>query len=505
MQYESKYPHQIPLPVENVLPPIKSNIKGYEITQRKIKIEQMATRTVAMDRLNYFWTNDQNIMATTDVKPKTSCNSFASPDEPNLTYNCVIEKMCYFIHYLHVASSSFLSIFKLDILTPAYSSTPYEFIHRGMFFGRSMNLFNMVLSTKLVELLETKNIEWITRILMQIEERHGFNRNGYFIAPLSFEIQPPYSMARNYLGQLISPVLLTDIKGYDPANDDFKLQICAKEEYIYWIVETILLHFNELVRLGLKRFKYSFLVGEHKLFSINEYFPDLHVDRPIEHHVHKGIQFKTELLISPNIVLYTRNQDNYTELIHMLCGLFPDTFPLSKGISRFNMRLNDNLTYSVGGHNQFKFEKLCDILPIEYKLVVNAVKQHPERYAELSSYSKIVTGHTLLNANGTINKILSYNSVPLPYTSFQEIYAKYGLMDYYIPLPPDLNSQIMTLPRTKTDIIMYANVIYTDVKEPSVEMSKLPSGGKTNKKRRKTYKNKHKKPRKTIKSTIPLI
>jgi hypothetical protein len=355
-----------------------------------------------------------------------------------------------------------------------------------------MNLFNMIFSTKLVELLETKNIEWITRILMRIEEKQGIEQTGHFTVSPPFEMQHPYRIFRRHLGQLISPVLLNKtIKDYDPKNDDFKLQICAKEEYIYWIIETLLLHFNELVQVGLKRFKYSFLVGESKLFSINEYFPDLPTDKPITHHVHKGIQFKTELLNAPNIVLYTRNQDNYSELVHMLCGLFPDDFPLSKGISRFNMRLNNNITFSVSGHNEFKFTRISDVIPLEYKLIMNEVKQHPKRYDELAPYSKIVTGHTLFNKDGTINKILSYNNVIAPYASFHEVYAKYGLMKYYLPLPSDLNDEIPRTKPTHTDIIMYANLVYThagvDLKKPKGGTRRKPKS-KQKPKRKKTQK-----------------
>jgi hypothetical protein len=473
---ESNYPQQISLPVENVLPPMESGIDS-PITQRKIVFEQTPIRSAIQQRLNHFWTNDANIL-TTATNPHTACNSFATPNGPsqdglmypNKTYMCIREKMFYFIDERIVS----LSNFNFTLKTPTYSRTPYKFIHFGTFFGRKMNLFKMMVSTHLFELLQSKNKEWLNRIPLSIST--------------SFTLERKFMYSAN-LGQLITPALESSLKGYNINDDEFKIQICAKDEYIYWIVETLLLNFQKLVDIGLKRFKYTFLVGEYNVFSITEFFPNMNTRMPIEQHTYKDIKFKTELLNAPNIVLYTRNQDNYTELMHMLCELFPNDFFLSKGISRFNMRINDNITFSVGGHNEDKFTKISDIIPAEYKLIVNEVKRNPERCEELTSYSKIVTGHTLLNEDCTVNKILSYNNIVSPFSSFKAIYTKYGLMEYYISLSPDLDIQIPTMEITDSDIDLYRDIpVPLTAILPNEEISvqlPSPSGGKLY---RKTYK-----------------
>ena len=472
---ESKYPQQISLPIENVLPSMKSSIQD-PIRQRKILMTSMASRRENhVNAINYFWTNDANILATATI-PHTACNSFATPNGPsqdgrmypNKMYHCVTEKMCYFIDQ-RIAS---LEAFDFTLKTPTYSHIPYTFIHYGNFFGRKMNLFKMILSTRLFELLQTKNKEWLNHIPLSTSTTFTLERK---------------IMHQNIPGQLITPVLKSSLKGYDKDNDEFKIQIFAKEEYLYWMVETLLLNFQRLVDIGLKRFKYMFLIGQNNLFSIAEIFPDIlisGINNPIEHYTHKGIQFKTELLNMPNIVLYTRNQDNYTDLMHVLCELFPNKFPLSKGISRFNMRINDNITFSVGGHNEDKFTKISDIIPAEYKLIINKGKINPER-CELIGYSKMVTGNTLINEDCTVNKILSYNNIASPFPSFKAIYTQYGLMEYYIPLPPDLDAQIATTEITDSDIDLYRDAPNVEVPE----LSKIsPLGGnrtKTKKKHKK--------------------
>ena len=196
----------------------------------------------------------------------------------------------------------------------------------------------------------------------------------------------------------------------------------------------------------------------------------------------------------------------------MLCELFPDEFPLSDGISRFNMRLNNNVSFSVSGGNNHKFTQKSDVIPVEYKRIINEVKKHPERCEELISYSKIVTGHTILNADGTVNNIISYNNIVAPYKSFKSIYEKYGLMQYYVPLPPDLDGPISPEEITDSDIDMYRASVVTSLPAQSNEESPTPlttslpsefpspievksSGGKRTKKmqkkkHKKTYKKK---------------
>ena len=97
MQFETKYPHQIPLPVENELPFMESGIKDSPIDQRKLIFEQTPFRTMPQQGLNHFWSNDNDTSATAD-QPYSACNGFASPERPNLTYNCIREKMFYYIN-----------------------------------------------------------------------------------------------------------------------------------------------------------------------------------------------------------------------------------------------------------------------------------------------------------------------------------------------------------------------------------------------------------------------
>ena len=113
VQFESNYPQQIILPIENVLPFMESGIPNNPIIQRKLRMVQRR----GQDLLNYFWTNDANILATATI-PHSNCNSFATrngSNEPNKTYMCILDKMCYVIDEKKTSKDSF----NFTLSTPA--------------------------------------------------------------------------------------------------------------------------------------------------------------------------------------------------------------------------------------------------------------------------------------------------------------------------------------------------------------------------------------------------
>jgi hypothetical protein len=438
---ESNYPTQSPLTVVNELPEMKNNITTRVIDTVRSTSKKFETSP------NHYWTNDDNLynVGLNSLKP---CNIYGIQftDPPHM-YSCISVKLCYYISDRLIRIQNEINV---DIRTPDYvADEPYRFIHYGNFFERRMNIFNMLVSPSILNLIEFKNIEWLNRHPLVVT--HPFSISG--------------PMRRNVPGQLITPRVssLSTIK-YD---NDVKFQMCIKDEYVYWAVETILIHYRLLVNAGLLQFKYTFSLSEKNMYSCAEIFPDVLPTQPIHTYTEKGIKFKTELLLSPNIVFYTRVQDNYTELATILCRLFPDNLNeridgkltqivISTGISRFNMRLNNNVSFSIDGNNENKFEHPIDIIPDEYNLIINEVNQNPSRCSLLESYSKLITGSTLLT-DCKVNKILSHNSTCYPYPSFKYIYAKYGLLDYYIKLPPDLDSKIILgkIPVKPSDIDKY--------------------------------------------------
>jgi hypothetical protein len=444
--FESNYPEQSPLNVITELPDMGNGIETRTIFTKQSIADDFDTQSP-----NHYWTNDDNLNNVAH-DTKTACNIYGIPySAPPHKHNCIGIKLCYYIP----ESVDINTVINVDIHTPDYvANEPYRFIHQGTFFGRPMNLFNMLYSPSILRLIEFKNIEWTRRHPLRVSPK----------------FRQPGPMKKNVNGQLITPMLAS----MDPYNtikrsNDVKFQMCVKPEYLYWAVETILINYQLLVDAGLRSFKYTFSVGERIMYSGVEIFPAVNWQQPINEYTHKGIQFKTELLNSPNIVFYTMPMPKYTELAFILCRLFPNDLSerigetvtpidISTGMSRFNMRLNNNVAFSVDGNNEAKFATPIDIIPDEYNIIIDEVNAHPERCSLLENYSKLITGNTLLTAC-KVNNILSYNAICYPYPSFKYIYDKYGFMEYYIKLPPDLDAKIIMgeLPKKASNIDKYAH------------------------------------------------
>jgi len=287
---------------------------------------------------------------------------------------------------------------------PPYSPEPYTYIHKATICGREMNLTNMYISYHVANQLQDYLIEYIET---------------------TFRIQ----MRKNVLGQLITM--------FEPSNT-IKLQMIVKDEYFYWTIFTLLTHYEELRRRGLARFKFSYLLGERKINQFSETFPDRprNAEESFETYILAGKQYRREVLHSPIIVMYL-TVTTIEPLIRFLQSLFP--VPISTGeVPRFNYRIDDNLFFSVEGHNQYKFDK-PGVPPEEYQKMVSDPK-----YAEYNEFSRYISGHDVLYGSHP-NNIRSYHHLFQTQTSFRNVYESVGLLEDYqnmwgkLGLPPILD------------------------------------------------------------------
>ena len=120
--------------------------------------------------------------------------------------------------------------------------------------------------------------------------------------------------------------------------------------------------------------------------------------------------------------------------------MFPDNLDISNGIPRFNIRINNNIFFSLDGDNEFKFDRELLIdkkIPYEYQTIINICNSHlltEEQCNKLNEYSEYLSGHSLLkfhDGNCIQNNILSYLILlPSNYNSFHELFIDDNLFDY---------------------------------------------------------------------------
>jgi hypothetical protein len=212
----------------------------------------------SLDKYGWSWT-------TTPV-----CN--INEQDGFYTYNCNFLKLCYFVHnaYYNRYREYIQSQIIFTINTPPYTETPYVYVHHCSILGRDMNTFNMYLSFRLVEQLEHDIIQWARNI------GHTFIRNAV-----------PGGMGPSQL--------ITNIP-YE--NNAIKLQMCVKQEYLYWTIETLVRNLKNLKRLGIQAFKFLFLMGESKLLKIAEVYPSITPENPnVSTYTVNDIHYKRELLM----------------------------------------------------------------------------------------------------------------------------------------------------------------------------------------------------------------
>jgi hypothetical protein len=348
-------------------------------------------------RTKCVWSNDD--LSNHTGFANTSCNFNIGDKDPEKFYNyrCLESQHFYSTPY---HPSLFDFTFKE---LPSYSPEPYTYVHKATICGREMNLANMYISYHVANQLQDYLIEYIET---------------------TFRIQ----MRKNVLGQLITM--------FEPSNT-IKLQMIVKDEYFYWTIFTLLTHYGELRRRGLARFKFSYLLGERKINLFSEMFPSLPKQGELFETYNLDRQYRREILHAPMIVMYL-NVDNIKPLIDYLKSLFP--VHISTGeVPRFNYRIDDNLFFSVEGHNQYKFDK-PGVPPEEYQKMLS----DPAKYADYNECSRYISGHDVLYGSH-LNNIRSYHHLFQTQTSFRDVYASVGLSEEYqsiwrkLGLPPILD------------------------------------------------------------------
>jgi hypothetical protein len=224
---------------------------------------------------------------------------------------------------------------------------------------------------------------------------------------------------------------------FDRSNT-IKLQMILKDEYFYWAIFTLLTHYGELRSRGLARFKFSYLLGERKINHFSEMFPSLPKGGELfeTYNLHDK-QYRREILHATTIVMYLK-ETNIKPLIDYLKSIFP--IPISKGVvPRFNYRIDENLFFSVEGHNQYKFD-IPGVVPLEYQKMLS----DPAKYADYNEFSRYISGHDVLYGSHP-NNIRSYHHLFQTQTSFRDVYESVGLLEEYhsiwekLHLPPILD------------------------------------------------------------------
>jgi hypothetical protein len=358
------------------------------------------------------WTNDDLGKFTAYVPEKdaqgkpteknvTNCNTNIGSNDSSKMYNF----RCLQLQYVYQSSCD-NKLFDFTIHFK-YSPTPTPYIHEVTFYGRKMNLFNMYISYFLAEKLEKELINYAHSFgcIMKRNEFPGHTQPGQLIIPFTEH----YS--------------------------SIKLQMIIQDEYFYWAITTLMIHFSELEKVGLLRFKFSYLLGERKFNKFSELFPDAPKGTDtFETYSNDGKEYRREVLYAPTIVLYLKQRTlesgkmvdfvNIKPLIDALQELFPTN--ISNGnVPRFNYRIDDNLFFSIGGENAYKFDR-PSVPPLEYQQMI----RNPTKYEEYNKFSQYISGHDVLDGD-QVNNIRSYYHLFDKETSFRDVYASVGLSHIY--------------------------------------------------------------------------
>ena len=335
------------------------------------------------------WSNDD--LSDHTGFPDRRCNFNIGDKDPEKLYNfrCLEAQHVYTTQY-HPRLFDFRLKDVPDKSALKDHTNPYTYVNKVTICGREMNLNNMYISYQLASQLESSLIEYIND---------------------TFEVR----MRQNVLGQLITA---------EYPIGSVKLQMIVKDEYFYWSIFTLLENYEQLRSLGLSMFKFSYLLGERKMNHFAEMFPRLPGEGELfETYTIGDRQYRREVLHAPIIVMYL-NVTTIEPLIRFLQTLFP--VPISTGqVPRFNYRIDDNLFFSVEGHNQYKFD-IPGVPPEEYQRML----RDPPKYAEYNEFSRYISGHDVLYGSHP-NNIRSYHHLFQRQTSFRDVYASVGLLEDY--------------------------------------------------------------------------
>jgi len=425
-------------------------------------------------------------------------------------YNCHPYK---YVYLLEFRDNNKTNIFlkkhvDIDYILPFFQeNNPYEFIFYIIILGRRMNFFNMKVSTTLLYYICDKLIEYFKPIIKQ-----AFTR--FSVETLNI-IQGAYAIKNSINSYLygISPDLYYNIVGDSSyiwfnfinyidksfKKSDIKIQMCIKEEYIYWVVNKLLINLDKIISNHIFAFKF-FIHDDKYLASYAFKFPSFNtnlVDEQFEKYIFDGKEYKREIKNSPNFVFYLSSDVNVKNVIDALYMLFPDTADLNfKSISsgfipRHNFRITENICMSIGGDNEYKndyskpyFKELYidDNIPSEYREIIDIANKYvlsEEQCILFNKYTDTISGHHLLtyeNGECSLNNILSYKGIIGNKRSFNNLFQEVNLLDYYEKFYN--NSDF---------ILLKKNIIETNPLKP------ISAGYKLIKKISKRLYNKHKK------------
>lgn len=408
-----------------------------------------------------FWTNDDPSIVNKysmdepyvgDLKrsPRDTDNfckrtaEFYNPEVGRYKYNCGLYKKAY---YLSFDDSEELYKFMIDDtnintdlldLPEFIEDHPYEFTYNIRILGRNMNYFTTYMSEMIHDKVKSSLIRKVNELIPPIEDNYfmtGISNEYIFITPDT-----------EYVGKMY-------------LNNDFKIQLNVKNEYFFWVIHKLILNLEKLYKSGMFNLKFMynlaqqyFIGDEYEMFPPREKIftqnTELSVDT-IENYIYMGNTYKRELFAGPNIVIYVQHGYSIASLIQLLAELFPDNNAVSHiMIPRFNIRINTNICFSIGGDNHIKYDNLTDYIdaniPAEYRQILDLcrkMKLSRKQCKILNKYSFYLTGHKILDFTGdkcVPNSILSYKGIIGNAGSFREVFEKYDLLQYY----PEITSII---------------------------------------------------------------
>jgi hypothetical protein len=447
----TKYSKQYKLEEEGEISELKFD--GVDI-RNNIIISMIAPKNFSL-----FWTDDNEKSIEKYYNPqKKNCNDVNFKDisdeeysKNNYLFNCFKYRRGYKIIFNTWENlDNFLKSIVSIVETPFFDETkPYSFIYYVKILNKDFNSFNVFFSYYLQFKILNSIILWCDNLLKK------YQKESYYFRENKADTTYPYS-------QIISSWVPTDPYDEIIDNADIKLQMCIKDEYLFWVVENLSKNLDELRLYGLNSFKF-FTPSNYKHKRSADYFPNHYEDERIDRYYINCKEYKRELLPSPNIVFYLSiyiEPQNINKLINKLKCLFPDNLDITNGFPRFNIRLTKNIFFSVGGDNNPKFSLRSvneDNIPLEYKYILDIYnKVDINECTKLNDYSKNLTDHDILILNDgkyIPNNITSYyyiiknssskdffksfSSIP----SFKDLFYKYGLEEFYV-CPPVVNCKL---------------------------------------------------------------
>jgi hypothetical protein len=422
----TNYLKQNKLEEEEEIPEIKYN--GVDI--RSYIFLKMYTP----NNYSLFWTDDNEKSIRKYHNPyRAKCNYYPFKDisdeeycKNNYLYYCILHRRGYQIIF-NIKENLECFIKKnveAIIKTPFFDETkPYSFIYYVKILNKEFNSFNVYFSYYLQSKICKSIMSWGNNLL---KKYLTCNKKGVYL----FAENPADQSNR-----------LSQIKIHNNYVDSHvKLQMCIKDEYLFWVLENLCKNLYELKLCGLNSFKF-YTPSNNKFKKIADFFPDHENNERIDSYYINCKEYKRELLASPTVVFYLSKYiepSNINKLINKLKCLFPDNLDITNDFPRFNIRLTKNIFFSVGGDNHLKFKRQSldfEIIPLEYKYILDKYdKIDINECKRLNEYSKNLTDHDILilsEGKYIPNNITSYYFLTNG-SSFKDLFSTYGLEEFYV-------------------------------------------------------------------------